>query len=113
MWFDAYRALAAIEAGDMPDPAPDPAAGRLARLARLARPPARKPETATGAGTPDDPGADTFAHGQGINGEPRTWTGRVVSLADWRRLSQWERHGPDGRYFYGDTRQWEKPRDPA
>lgn len=65
------------------------------------------------AGKPDDPGADTFAHGQGINGDPRTWTGRVVSLADWRRLSQWDRHGPDGRFFYGDTRQWEKPRDPA
>lgn len=54
--------------------------------------------------------ADTFPHRKGINGDPRTWTGRVVSLADWRRLSEWERHGPNGRWFYGDTRQWEKPR---
>ncbi len=58
----------------------------------------------------DDPAADTFPHGMGIIGDPATWSGRVVSLADWRKLNEWERHGPNGRWFYGDTRQWEKPR---
>ena len=46
-------------------------------------------------------------HGLGPNGNPRTWTGRVVSLDDWRRLSAWERHGSTGQLWNGMTRQWE------
>ncbi|MCC0071101.1 MAG: hypothetical protein H6897_14390 [Rhodobacteraceae bacterium] len=115
MWFDPQKALAAIEGGDMPpsDPAPDLAQDRLARLAGLARPLPQNPKFAPEAAKPADlarPAPEPFAQGKRINGDPRTWTGRVVSLADWRRLSEWERHGPNGRWFYGDARQWEKPR---
>jgi hypothetical protein len=33
-------------------------------------------------------------HGFAVNGYPQTWTGNVVSLDAWRRLSERERHGP-------------------
>ena len=40
-------------------------------------------------------------------GRVQTWTGRVVSLADWRNLTKWERHGPNGRYWNCLTTEWE------
>ena len=43
------------------------------------------------------------------SGRVLTWTGRVVSLDEWRRLSTWDRHGPDGRHWNGQTRKWEAP----
>lgn len=46
-------------------------------------------------------------HGIAPGGRPKTWTGKIVSLADWRRFSDWEKHGPDGRHWNGKTRQWE------
>ena len=45
------------------------------------------------------------------NGRVRTWSGRVVSLDAWRKLSAWERHGPNGRHWDGRTRSWEGPED--
>ncbi len=45
----------------------------------------------------------------GVGGRPRTWTGKVVSLDEWRRLSEWERHGPGGKVWNGKTQHWEKP----
>ena len=48
-------------------------------------------------------------HGFALGGRPKTWTGNIVSLDDWRRLSEWEKHGPDGRHWNGKTRQWEHP----
>ena len=44
-----------------------------------------------------------------ICGRPKTWTGKIVSLDEWRKLTEWERHGPDGRVWSGITRKWEKP----
>lgn len=35
-----------------------------------------------------------------------TWTGRVVSLDEWRSLSEWDRHGPNGRLWCGLCREW-------
>jgi hypothetical protein len=51
--------------------------------------------------------SDPFRHGRSINGTPLTWTGRIVSLDEWRRLSEWERHGSTGQEWNGLTRQWE------
>ena len=42
---------------------------------------------------------------------PRTWNGRVVSLAVWRELTDWERHGPRAQHWNGKTGQWENPSD--
>ena len=52
-----------------------------------------KPEPTPSAG--GEP--DMWRHGASVAGNPLTWTGRVVSLDAWRNLTEWERHGPDGR----------------
>jgi hypothetical protein len=46
-------------------------------------------------------------HGFAINGHPKTWTGNIVSPDAWRRLSEWEMHGPNGRMWDGRTKKWE------
>ena len=56
---------------------------------------------------PLSPSPEMFPYGLGINGTPRTWTGRVVALEEWRRLTAWERHGSTGKLWNGLTRQWE------
>lgn len=35
-------------------------------------------------------------HGTSAGGRPITWTGKVVSEAEWHRLSEQEKHGPSG-----------------
>ncbi len=55
------------------------------------------------------PEVDEMRHGFAEGGRPKTWAGRVVSLDDWRSLSPWDRHGPDGRVWNGKTRRWEDP----
>ncbi|PTX75816.1 hypothetical protein [Sulfitobacter mediterraneus] len=47
-----------------------------------------------------------MGHGFAINGHPKTWTGNIVSLDAWRGLSDWERHGPNGRVWCGVCREW-------
>jgi hypothetical protein len=42
--------------------------------------------------------------------EQRTWTGRIVSLADWRRMAEWERMGPNGRFWCGLCQSWHGPK---
>lgn len=39
-------------------------------------------------------------------GRCHTWTGRVVSLDEWRQLSAWGRYGPAGRLFCGICQAW-------
>ncbi|SOC04754.1 hypothetical protein SAMN05877831_10411 [Rhodobacter maris] len=58
---------------------------------------------------PVGPPPETFPYGSAcdLGLSPRTWAGRVVSLADWRGLTDWERHGPHGKHWNGNTRQWE------
>ena len=46
-------------------------------------------------------------HGFAINGQPMTWTGNIVSLDAWRELSEWQKHGQNGRMWNGRTRKWE------
>lgn len=46
-------------------------------------------------------------HGASIGGRPLTWTGKVVNLAAWRDMTEWERHGPGGKTFNGKTMKWE------
>ncbi len=58
------------------------------------------------AGPQSIPG-DTFRHGRDMNGNPKTWTGGAVTLAAWRNLSDWDRHGSTGKVWNGLTRAWE------
>lgn len=54
--------------------------------------------------------ADNFPNGACRHtGRPRTWTGKVVNLEDWRGLSAWERGGPRGRLLCGICRNWVSP----
>lgn len=121
MWFDARRALAEIVSDENPASAsstgakranranpPPTEPHRLARLARLARPELPNPETAAPLSTPED-----RQHGLSVAGRPRTWTGRVVSIDEYRRLSDWQRHGPNGRIWDGSTQTWVVPEDSA
>lgn len=46
-------------------------------------------------------------------GYHRTWTGGVVNLAEWRNLSEWDRHGPDQRMHCGICKLWVTPEAPC
>lgn len=115
MKFDAYAFLAKLEAeGGSGEAAPPPPkmepARRVAHVARVARPLPENPKIEPKAAKPADPpqpAPEAFPYGVGVTGTPSTWTGRVVSLDDWRRLSDWDRHGSTGKIWNGLTRQWE------
>lgn len=109
MWFDAQQALAAIEGGTPdtvrpPKPAPETPA-RVAQVARVARTQCPDHEPTPSAGKPTNPSP----YGESIAGNPITSTGRIVPLAAWRDLNEWERHGQNGRHWNGITKSWEKP----
>lgn len=115
MWFDASAALSELGAGrqNSTRPSATPAtsatkAPRVASVASVATPPAQKQEhEAPKQGNPQH--GEAFPHGQTCAGYPLTWTGRMVSLDEWRHLSAWERHGPRGRHWCGVTREWIHP----
>lgn len=63
---------------------------------------------------PAQPPADTslrqdeaFPYGFAAGGRPKTWTGKVVSLAEWRQLSEWDKHGSTGQHWNGRAGRWE------
>lgn len=124
MWFDVQAALAEIEGGDTPAPeaytpatsaTPATKPARVAIVASVATPPAQKPEPDTPKAAPRVANVasvatpQTYPHGLSVAGNPLTWTGRIVSLDAWRRLSEWERHGPNGRHWCGLCRCWHHP----
>lgn len=131
MWFDARAALARIEGGACPAPealdrpnsqnsrdsqppavpsgnrtAP-PAPAEFAGFAGFAAPGRAEPEPSPDA----RPRARGFPYGTACDlGEnPRTWTGRIVSMAEWKRLTDWERDGPNGRHWCGICQGWHLP----
>ncbi len=114
MWFDAQKALAEIEGGDVPrSTAPSVAQRhapeirpRVAVVASVATPPVQKQKSEIPA-RGDMQTRETFPHGLSCAGLPLTWTGCILSLDEWRRLSEWERDGPRGRLWNGTTKQWE------
>jgi hypothetical protein len=76
----------------------------VAGVADVAAPPVPK----RGASVPQGRGvASDMPHGFAVGGSPKTWTGCIVSLDDWRRLSDWDKHGPNGRHWNGITKEWE------
>ena len=97
MWFDVSAALAEIEAG------------------RISAPEARAPATSAikpshVANVASVAAPETFPQGVSVAVSPLTWTGRVVSLDEWRRLSEWQRHGPNGRRWCGIASGWIDPK---
>lgn len=57
--------------------------------------------------TPASPEENPYPYGCAINGNPKTWTGRVVRVDEWNALSEWDRHSSTGKLWNGITRQWE------
>jgi len=47
-----------------------------------------------------------WRHGKSVAGWPLTWTGCPVRPEDWDNLSEWERHGSDGKYWCGWRWDW-------
>lgn len=101
MWFDASAALAELGERreiDAQPPAtiatPATPTTHVAIVAAVAAPPAEKSNP------------DHSRHGVSVAGHPLTWTGRVVSLEEWRKLTAWDRHGPDGRTWCGLAKKW-------
>lgn len=83
-------------------------APRLARLARLPVPKSGSvlPESAADTPAEESDRAD-YRHGRAFTGEAKTWTGRIVSLNEWRGLSDWDRHGSTGKLWNGTSQKWE------
>jgi hypothetical protein len=75
---------------------------RVAEVASVATPLAPKPELQASA--------EIFPHGVTFTGQPKTWTGGIVSLDAWRSLTEGEKHGPNGRHWNGTTQTWEQPK---
>jgi hypothetical protein len=138
MWFDARAALEGIEGQERPKPATTgqrdsrnsqdsqgwaahdmPQAqrdrGKFAEFARFAtsRPKANFAAQYAREARPVSDEGEVFPYGTACNlgDTPRTWNGHVVSLAKWHRLSEWEKHGPNGRIWCGLCRCWHMPGD--
>lgn len=45
-------------------------------------------------------------YGFAISGRPKTWTGQIVSLDEWRRLTPWQKHGADDQLWCGVCKSW-------
>jgi hypothetical protein len=123
MLFDVQSALAEILSCPLATSATQNSKhAPVSQMSRVSqRPPAENPPPADvlifppkpSAPAPSRPADDPFRHGQSVTGSPRTWTGRVVSLDEWRRLSDWDRHGSTGKIWNGLTRQWEQMKGDA
>lgn len=122
MLFDVQAALAEILADPVATPAtpatnaPEmPPVSQVSRLSQSQRAEIPAPATVLpftplpSAPAPSLDEGDAFRHGRSFAGAPRTWTGRIVSLGEWRSLSAWDRHGTDGRLFCGICRAWVAP----
>lgn len=116
MLFDVQSALAEILGARSATPATS--ATNVLNVANVAEVAAQRPEIhAPDEVVPfvaqlNDPAwrqnnSECFPHGVcALSGRPRTWTGKVVALDEWRRLSKWEQEGPAGRLFCGLCREW-------
>ncbi len=98
MWFDAQAELTKL-AGERENDTFPPAT-----IATSATPRARVAIVADVA-TPSAP--DTKSQTLTAGGRVATWTGRVVSLDEWRTLTAWDQHGPDRRHWCGISQRWE------
>ena len=65
------------------------------------------PSIAAAAVSNHTPELGAFPYGSSCGGRPRTWTGNVISLDEWRRASEWDRHGSTGQLWNGLAWRWE------
>mgnify|MGYP000616243519 CR=1 FL=1 len=109
MWFDAHTKLAEI-AGHPPATSATTAtqAPPVSQLSRVSQAPEAENHSfvanVASVATPSAP--RTEPDGATVGGRAATWTGKVVALDDWRHMTAWERHGPDGRHWCGLSKSW-------
>ena len=84
----------------------------LSQVSRLSQPvPPETRQVVSPSAVPEPVPEDAFRHGRDINGNPKTWTGRIVSFAVWRELSDWDKHGSTGQVWNGRRQAWEPEND--
>ena len=122
MWFDPHamraenvghpHATSATTATQTPAVRPVSQVSRLSQALQVQKPAFRVasvapplPEAASSALNGREAEA-RFPHAYSALGGPVTWTGRVVSLDEWRSLTDWERHGPKDMLWCGKRKQW-------
>jgi hypothetical protein len=112
MWFDAQAELAKLGGGRESDACPPATLAtsatlrpRVAIVADVAAPPATSATTTSNVATPCALAISTQCETTG--GRVTTWTARVVSLDEWKRLAAWQRYGSNGRRWCGINQCWE------
>lgn len=117
MWFDPRAAQSEIKGHPTATSATtatkaEPARS-VSRLSQVSQPrevqkPAFNVAKVASVATPSTP--ETKHKNETAGGRVTTWTGRVVSLDEWRNLSTWERLGTDGRHWCGIAQAWIEPK---
>ena len=113
MLFDARAALAEILKSQPPVATPANAAtnkphfAQMSQMSQLSQAVVPEIGHATSPSAGNNAPRDTYRHGRDMNGNPKTWTGRPVTLDVWQGLTEWERHGSTGQVWNGITRTWE------
>ncbi len=124
MLFDVQAALAEILGAATATPATTatlspkaPPASQVSQVSQSQQPaistPAKVLPFTPSAPAPSRSDSDPSPYGRSVNGDLKTWTGRIVSLEQWRGLTDWERHGSTGKLWDGLGCQWiadEQPR---
>ena len=99
-FFDTRAVLAKIE--NQPKTPATPATSatqppktrsHVADEAKVAGPVPEFEQSGSGPDPRARPASAAPPYGQSVGGRPLTWTGRVVSLDEWRGLSDWDRDG--------------------
>lgn len=100
-WLQAAKRAtdAGTEPTQLTKPRPEPVLSVLSVLSE-----GEGTDTRPHVGTPSAP--RTEPDGGTLGGRAVTWTGKVVLLDDRRHLTEWEKHGPDGRHWCGISKAW-------
>ena len=118
MLFDAQAALADILKSQPPIATPatfatnSPVPALVSQLSRVSQPVTPANGCTGSFGTAAQPlPAGAYRHGRDLQGNPKTWTGRAVTLEVWHELTDWERNGSTGKVWNGLMRAWEPATD--
>ena len=82
--------------------------GAKSQQSRESQPQAVPFDFATGQPKPSAPTPSQDANTPPLTdtGRVKTFTGKIVSLEEWRNLPEWEQRGPNGRLWCGICREW-------
>ncbi len=97
MWFDPHAKLAEIAGQPPATSATTATQSQTARpVSQVSQSPGAQKQTLRVANVATVATPEASPHGLSVSDSPLTWTARIVSLDEWRRLTEWERHGAKG-----------------